>query len=70
MFKEYLDHYKMRDSFIKAINGVRKLATTDREASLMLQDSLDSFYLHYLKVYNLSYNEEQKEKDFLSVLNA
>lgn len=68
MFKTYLDHYKMRESFIKALNGVRELSITDREASIMLQESIDAFYNQYLKANNLDYNQEQKEKDLLSIL--
>ena len=68
MFKEYLDHYKMRESFIKALKGVRRLSITDKEASIMLQDSIDAFYTQYLKANNLGYNQEQKEKDLLSIL--
>ena len=68
MFKEYLDHYKMRESFIEALNGVRELSITDREASIMLQESIDAFYNQYLKANNLAYNQEQKEKDLLSIL--
>lgn len=68
MFKEYLDHYKMRESFIEALKGVRRLSITDKEASIMLQDSIDAFYTQYLKANNLDYNQKQKEKDLLSIL--
>ncbi len=67
-FKEYIEHFKMTDAFIQALKGVEELSKSDREASLRLQEDIDYFYNRYLEFYNLEYNQEQKEKDLLSIL--